>query len=118
MVKWMLQQAVDPVGRVFQALADPTRRGMVERLAGGSASVGELAEPLEMSLAAVVQHVQVLEAAGLVATEKVGRVRVCRLAPEALKDVERWIEDRRTTWEARLDRLDALLADDDERTTT
>lgn len=118
MVKEMLQQAVDPLGRVFQALADPTRRVMVERLVGGPASVSELAEPFDMSLPAVVQHVQVLEGAGLVDTEKVGRVRMCSLAPDALTGAEQWLRQRRTLWEGRLDRLDAVLAEDDERTTT
>jgi DNA-binding transcriptional ArsR family regulator len=118
-VKRVLQQsAADPLDRVFQALADPTRRSMVERLTGGPASVSELAGPFDMSLPAVVQHVQVLEGAGLVTTEKVGRVRMCTVAPAALRDAEQWIGQRRTMWEGRLDRLDALLAEDDERTTT
>ena len=109
----MLQQA-DPLDRVFQALADPTRRSMVERLTHGPASVSALAQPLSMSLPAVVQHVQVLEAAGLVTTQKAGRVRTCTIAPEALRGAEHWITERRTTWERRLDRLDALLAEDDD----
>jgi DNA-binding transcriptional ArsR family regulator len=104
--------------RVFQALADPTRRSMVERLTRGPASVSELAAPLSMSLPAVVQHVQVLEGSGLVHTEKVGRVRTCTIAPDALHGAEHWINERRTTWERRLDRLDALLAEDDERTSS
>jgi DNA-binding transcriptional ArsR family regulator len=120
MVKQMLQQAADPLDRVFQALADPTRRAMVERLSGGAASVSELARPFAMSLPAVVQHVQVLEAAGLVSTQKVGRVRVCSVAPDSLRGAEAWMQERRSVWEARLDRLDALLAadDDGERTRT
>ena len=84
---------------------------MVERLALGSASVSELAEPLAMSLAAVVQHVQVLEACGLVKTEKVGRTRMCRIEPAAMTAAEKWITDRRRGWETRLDRLGALLHD-------
>jgi DNA-binding transcriptional ArsR family regulator len=95
----------------FQALADPSRRSMVERLSRGPASVSELAEPLAISLPAVVQHLQVLEAGGLVRSEKVGRVRTCRIEPEALSDAERWITDRRTNWERRLDRLGDLLAE-------
>lgn len=106
----MLDQS-PPLDRVFQALSDPSRRLMVERLCRGSASVSELAQPLAMSLAAVVQHVQVLEASGLVRTEKVGRVRTCRVEPSALRTAEDWITERRTRWEHRLDRLDDALAE-------
>jgi DNA-binding transcriptional ArsR family regulator len=95
--------------RAFHALADPSRRQMVERLTLGPASVSELARPLPMSLAAVVQHVQVLEASGLVRSEKAGRVRTCRLQPVALQAMERWVADRRAEWEARLDRLGDYL---------
>jgi DNA-binding transcriptional ArsR family regulator len=95
----------------FQALADPSRRQMVERLSRGPASVSELAEPLAMSLPAVVQHLQVLEAGGLVRSEKVGRVRTCRIEPEALSSAETWINQRRTHWESRLDRLGDVLAE-------
>jgi DNA-binding transcriptional ArsR family regulator len=95
---------------VFQALADPTRRVMVERLSRGPASVSELAKPLTMSLPAVVQHLQVLEASGLVRSEKVGRVRTCRIEPKALRTAEHWIIQRRTIWERRLDRLGEYLA--------
>jgi DNA-binding transcriptional ArsR family regulator len=94
----------------FQALADPTRRAMVARLARGPASVSELAKPLAMSLPAVMQHLQLLEASGLVRSEKVGRVRTCRVEPKALRAAERWIADRRTTWERRFDRLGEYLA--------
>jgi DNA-binding transcriptional ArsR family regulator len=95
---------------VFQALADPSRRVMVERLCRGPASVSELARPLSMSLPAVVQHLQVLEAAGLVRSEKVGRVRTCQIEPAALRTAEKWIIERRTAWERRLDRLGEVLA--------
>jgi DNA-binding transcriptional ArsR family regulator len=95
---------------MFQALADPSRRLMVERLSKGPASVSQLAEPLDMSLSAVVQHLQVLEASGLVRTEKVGRVRTCTIEPKALSLAEKWISDRRTQWERRLDRLGEYLA--------
>ena len=105
----MLKQR-EVVDRAFQALADPTRRSIVDRLSRGPASVTELAEPLPMSLAAVVQHVQLLEANGVVRSEKVGRVRTCRLEPSALAAVERWAGDCRATWEARLDRLGEHLA--------
>jgi DNA-binding transcriptional ArsR family regulator len=100
----------DALDQVFHALADPTRRAMVERLTRGPASVSELAKPLAMSLPAVVQHLQVLEGSGLVRTEKVGRVRTCTIAPEALSQAERWINERRTLWERRLDRLGEYLA--------
>lgn len=96
---------------VFQALSDPTRRWMVERLCQGPASVSELAEPLSMSLPAVVQHLQLLESSGLVRSEKVGRVRTCRVEPQALQHARRWIDDRRLTWERRLDRLGDYLAE-------
>lgn len=95
---------------MFQALADPTRRGMVERLSRGPVSVSELAQPLAMSLSAVMQHLQVLEASGLVRSEKVGRVRTCRVEPRALRTVEDWVALRRAHWERRLDRLGAYLA--------
>jgi DNA-binding transcriptional ArsR family regulator len=97
--------------RVFQALADPTRRVMVERLSRGPASVSQLAEPFAMSLAAVVQHVHVLEASGLVRSEKIGRVRTCHIEPAALAPAEEWIAERKTTWQRRLDRLGDYLAD-------
>lgn len=100
------EQSLDAM---FQALADPTRRRMVERLSRGSASVSELAEPFSMSLPAVVQHLKVLEESGLVTTEKVGRVRTCTIDTGALSMVEKWINDRRTGWEKRLDRLGAFL---------
>ena len=94
----------------FQALGDPTRRALVEHLTQGSASVSELAAPLPMSLPAVHQHLKVLEHSGLVRSEKVGRVRTCRLEVTMLATVQDWIEDRRATWERRLGRLDTYLA--------
>jgi DNA-binding transcriptional ArsR family regulator len=106
----MLDQGV-LLDRMFHALADPSRRAMVERLSRGPASVSELARPLAMSLAAVVQHLQVLEASGLVRSEKVGRVRTCRIEPSALRTAERWIRQRRSSWEERLDRLGDYLAE-------
>ena len=94
---------------VFSALADPTRRVIVDRLIRGPASVSELAEPLDMTLSAVVQHLAVLEGSGLVQTEKVGRVRTCSISPDTLRTAERWITERRTIWERRLDRLGEYL---------
>jgi DNA-binding transcriptional ArsR family regulator len=108
----MLNQLAD-LDRVFHALADPGRRLMVERLSQGPASVSELGKPLAMSLAAVVQHVQVLEASGLVRSQKVGRTRTCTMNPGALQSAESWIAERRSLWERRLDRLGDYLADAD-----
>jgi DNA-binding transcriptional ArsR family regulator len=109
----MLNQVAD-LDRVFQALADPGRRLMVERLSRGPASVSELGKPLAMTLAAVVQHVQVLEASGLVRSLKVGRTRTCSINPAALRSAEDWIADRRSLWERRLDRLGDFLTDTDD----
>jgi len=106
----MLNQAAD-LDRVFHALADPGRRLMLERLSRGPASVSELGRPLAMSLAAVVQHVQVLEASGLVRSQKTGRTRTCTINPAALDSAESWISERRTLWERRLDRLGDYLSD-------
>jgi len=106
----MLNQVAD-LDRVFQALADPGRRLMVERLSEGPASVSELGRPLSMSLAAVLQHVQVLEASGLVRSQKVGRTRTCSINPAALRSAENWIAERRSLWERRLDRLGDYLSD-------
>jgi DNA-binding transcriptional ArsR family regulator len=104
----MLQhQALD---RVFQALSDPSRRAIVDRLSRSDASVSELAKPLAMTLAAVVQHVQLLEASGLIRTEKVGRVRHCHLDREVLSQAEIWLSRRREFWEDNLDRLGGVLA--------
>jgi DNA-binding transcriptional ArsR family regulator len=101
--------AASQLDLTFHALADPARRAMVERLSRGPASVSELAQPLAMSLPAVVQHLAVLQASGLVASEKVGRVRTCRMEPAAMSLAEHWINQRRTDWEARLDRLGDYL---------
>jgi DNA-binding transcriptional ArsR family regulator len=97
---------------VFQALADPSRRTMVERLSRGPASVSDLAEPLDMSLPAVMQHLQVLETSGLVRSEKTGRVRTCRIEPRVLATAEGWFGKRRASWERRFDRLEALLSEE------
>lgn len=96
---------------VFHALADPKRRRMVERLMRGPAAVSELARPLSMSLPSVMQHLQVLEASGLVRSEKVGRVRTCRVEPSALRTAEAWLAERRTSMERSLDRLGEFLAE-------
>src|SRR4051812_19426187 len=108
-LKCMLNQGA-PLDRLFHALADPTRRAMVERLSRGPASVSELARPFPISLPAVVQHLQILEASGLVRSDKVGRARTCRVEPAALRPVEQWISDRRASWEQRFDRLGEILA--------
>ena len=96
--------------RAFQALADPVRRGMLARLSRGAASVSELAQPLSISLPAVLQHLKALEASGLVRSEKKGRVRTVRLEPKALSAAESWIAERRTEWEARLDRFETYVS--------
>ena len=101
--------------RTFQALGDPTRRAIVERLAAGPASVSELAAPLPMSLPAVMLHLKVLQDCGLVISEKQGRVRTCRIDPLKLSLAERWVGERRRMWEQSLDRLGAFL---DETETT
>ncbi len=95
----------------FQALADPARRAMLERLAQGPAAVSELAQPLTMSLPAVLQHLTVLENAGLVTSAKAGRVRTCQIAGPALTLAEGWLNARRAEWEARFDRLEEYLND-------
>jgi DNA-binding transcriptional ArsR family regulator len=107
----MLNYQPMPLDLAFQALADPARRGMVDRLCRGPASVSELARPLEMTLSAVVQHLAVLEASGLVRSQKVGRVRTCRIDTQVLRTAEHWISERRASWESRLDRLGEYLAE-------
>ena len=98
MLKRMLNQSAQ-LDHVFQALSDATRRAILERLSRGTASVSQLAEPLDMTLAAVMQHLQVLEESGLVKTEKAGRVRTCRIEPDGLAVAESWIGKRRTQWD-------------------
>ncbi len=99
------------IDSVFHALGDPTRRAILEQLCEGPVSVSRLAEPLGLTLAAIVQHLQVLEESGLVRTEKTGRVRTCRVDPKGLAVARQWIDDRRSLWERRLDRLGDLLAE-------
>jgi DNA-binding transcriptional ArsR family regulator len=115
-LKHMLNYSA-PLDRAFQALADSTRRAIVERLSRSPASVSELKRPLVMSLPAVMQHLAVLETSGLVLSEKAGRVRTCRINPAALAEAEQWIAGRRMEWERRLDRLgeylDALKSEGD-----
>jgi DNA-binding transcriptional ArsR family regulator len=105
-----LRSEPPPVEAVFHALADANRRAMVDRLMDGPASVSELARPLSISMPAVVQHLHVLEASGVVRSQKVGRVRTCELEPRTLSTAERWIRERRAAWEERLDRLGEFLA--------
>jgi DNA-binding transcriptional ArsR family regulator len=104
----MLNQSAD-LDRLFHALADPARRAIVEQLSHGPATVSELARPLPMSLPAAMQHLGVLEAAGLVRSEKLGRVRTCAIEPKALSLAEQWLNARRIAWEHRLDRLGDYL---------
>lgn len=100
------------VDRVFSALAEPTRRAIVERLSAGPLSVSDLAKPFDLTLAAIVQHLQVLERSGVVHTEKAGRVRTCRLDSQGLGVAEQWLSERRALWERRFDRLGDILAED------
>ena len=100
-----------PVEAVFHALSDASRRAMIDRLLEGPASVSELAAPMPISLPAVVQHLRVLERSGVVRSRKAGRVRTCEVEPQALSAAERWISERRASWEARLDRLGEFLAE-------
>jgi DNA-binding transcriptional ArsR family regulator len=95
--------------RAFSALADPTRRAIVSRLCDGPKSVSELAEPFELALPSLLKHVRVLEQSGLVSTEKVGRVRTCRIEPHALHATEAWIHRHISAWEKRLDRMEAHI---------
>ena len=101
------------VGRVFHALSDATRREMIERLSNGPVSVSELAKPLGITLAAVMQHLRVLQESALVQTEKRGRTRLCQLEPTGLSLIEQWVGDRRRMWERKLDRLGDFLAGED-----
>lgn len=100
-----MPEATPSLDLTFQALADPTRRDIVERLSRGQATVSELAEPYAMSLPAIVQHLALLEASGLVRSEKVGRVRTCRIDTATLSLAEQWFNRRRAEWDQRLDRL-------------
>jgi DNA-binding transcriptional ArsR family regulator len=99
------------LGRVFQALADPTRRAVLARLSTGPATTTELARPFKMALPSFLQHLGVLRRCGLVRSSKAGRVRTYRLAPEPLREAERWMADQRAAWERRLDQLDSYLLD-------
>jgi DNA-binding transcriptional ArsR family regulator len=103
------------IGRVFHAIGDPTRRAILERLSERPLSVSHLAEPLGITLTAVIQHLQVLEECGLARTEKIGRVRTCCIATAGLAALQRWIADRRPVWDRKLDRLGELLEESDEK---
>jgi DNA-binding transcriptional ArsR family regulator len=102
------------IDRLFHALGDPTRRAILDKLSEGPLSVSRLAAPLEITLTAVAQHLQVLEESGLVHTEKLGRVRTCRIETAGFSALEQWIRDHRSLWERRIDRLDDLLAETDD----
>jgi len=107
-----MQTTSGDIDRIFHALGDSSRRAMLSRICMGPISVSDLAAPLDISLAAVVQHLKVLEESGLIHTEKAGRVRTCRMEPAGLERATEWISERRMLWEKRLDRLGKLLADD------
>jgi DNA-binding transcriptional ArsR family regulator len=100
------------IDQLFHALGDPTRRAMLDRLSQSPVSVSQLAEPLGITLTAVGQHLEILEACGLAATEKVGRVRTCRIASAGFDALEKWIREHRTEWEKRMDHLGDLIEDD------
>ena len=110
MLSQMVKRMEDPLGATFGALADPTRRAIVERLTRGEASVGELAEPFEMSLPAISRHLSVLEGAGLLVRTKQGRVRQCRLIKTPMRDALEWIATYGSFWEGQLDSFDRFLA--------
>jgi len=102
----------DPnLSRLFHALADPTRRLILTRLAEAPAKVTDLADPTGLRLPTVMRHLSVLEEAGLITTSKDGRIRTCALAPEALDPIRTWLDEQRATWEARLDRFEAFVMD-------
>ena len=109
----MAKRKID-IDRLFHALGDPTRRAILDRLTRGPLSVSALAEPLGITLTAVMQHLQILEEARLAATEKLGRVRTCRIEPAGFDVLQQWIRDHRSTWERKLDRLGELLDEDQE----
>lgn len=111
----IVKQEDAKIERLFHALGDPTRRAILDRLAEGPASVSRLAEPLGITLTAVVQHLQILEESQLVKTEKVGRVRSCRIEPGGFKLLEQWVREHRLSWENKLKRLGELLAEEDEQ---
>jgi DNA-binding transcriptional ArsR family regulator len=99
------------IDRLFHALGDPTRRAILDALVEKPASVSKLAEPLGVTLTAVMQHLEILESAGLVRTEKVGRVRTCRMEGAGFRALEQWIRDHRTAWERKLDRLGEMMGE-------
>lgn len=107
----MRAREAEKLDRIFHALSDASRRRMIERLSNGPASVSELARPFDIALPSVVKHLAVLEAGGLVVSQKAGRVRTYRLAPDAIKSVETWLAMRKARWHAQFDRLDDLLAE-------
>ena len=109
----MADRKLRSIEQTFDALGDPTRRRILERLSAGPRAVSSLSEPLNLTVAAVLQHVQTLERSGLVRTAKVGRVRTCQLEPSAFAAAERWLADRRAQWEKAYDRLGALLDEED-----
>jgi DNA-binding transcriptional ArsR family regulator len=109
-----MRKARVDIGRLLDALGDPTRRAIVDRLRLGPLTVSALASPLPITLTAVGQHLQVLEESSLVQTEKIGRTRTCRLDPTGFLALQQWVQDHRSTWERSLDRLGELLAESDE----
>ena len=114
-IKSPAQRDIDiDIDHLFHALGDPTRRAILDRLSHGPFSVSALAAPLDITLTAVAQHLQILEESSLVHTEKLGRVRTCRIEPKGFSALEQWIRDHRSLWQRRLDQLSDLLAEPDE----
>jgi DNA-binding transcriptional ArsR family regulator len=111
-----MESHADPLDGAFQALADPTRRAVVARLGRGPATVTELARPFEMALPSFLKHVRVLEKTGLIRTRKVGRVRTCSIRTDRLAQLQSWLADQRTVWEARTDRLERFVIAEGEET--
>jgi DNA-binding transcriptional ArsR family regulator len=103
-----------PIDRIFHALGDPTRRAFLEKLSHGPAPASSLAKTLKITLAAVIQHLHILEASGLARTKKIGRVRICEIEPKGFSVAEKWIADRRLLWERRYDKLGQLLSEAEE----
>jgi DNA-binding transcriptional ArsR family regulator len=108
-----LRDRIIDIDRLFHALGDPTRRAILDRLTHGPVSVSRLAEPMGITLTAVVQHLQILEEVRLVHTEKLGRVRTCRIETAGFRALEQWIRDHRVAWERKLDRLGEILGEED-----
>ena len=117
MILSLMAQYPTPLDGIFQALADPTRRAVIGRLGRGPASVGELAAPFDMALPSFMKHIHMLEANGLIRTSKMGRVRTCEVNRPQLAAIDNWLNEQRTIWEGRTDRLEQFVTQDKEQKT-